>query len=69
VDAVEGLGEDARRRGLADAAGAGEEEGVGDAVLFDGVGQRLGDVLLADEVIELLGSPLAGQDQVGHGVL
>ena len=64
VDAVERLGQDAGGGGLADAAGAGEEVGVGDAIGLDGVGQGLGDRLLADEVGELLRPIAAGQDGV-----
>ena len=44
--AVERLGQDARRGGLADAAHAGEEEGVRDAAGADGVAQRARDVFL-----------------------
>ena len=53
--AVEGLGEDAGGGGLADAAGAGEEIGVGDAVALQGVGQGAGDGLLADEIGKVCG--------------
>ena len=60
------LGQDARRAGLADAARAGEQEGVVDAVLGDGVRQRARDVLLADQLREALRPVLARQDQVRH---
>jgi hypothetical protein len=36
------------------------------AVILDRVFQRLGDVLLADEIIERLRAPLAGYDLVAH---
>src|SRR5204862_2248243 len=45
--AVERLGEDARDRRLADAARAGEEIGVVEALLRQRVGERLDDVRLA----------------------
>ena len=68
VDAVEGLGEDAGGRGLADAARAGEEVGVGDAVAFQGVREGLGGGFLADEVGEGLRTVASGEDGVaGRG--
>jgi hypothetical protein len=65
--AVECLGQDARRRGFADATGAGKEKGVVDASRTNGVGQGAADVLQVDQVGEILGAPLAGEDQLGHG--
>ena len=62
--AVEALGEDAGDRGLADAAGAAEQVGVGDAVQPDGVAQGLDDVVLADDVLEPLRPVAAGDDGV-----
>ncbi len=62
--AVEGLGQDARGGGLADAARPGEQVGMGDAVAFQGVDQGLGHRFLADEVGELLRPIAAGQDGV-----
>src|SRR5438552_3696699 len=58
--AVERLGEDAGGGGFADAAGAGEEVGVGDAVAGDGVAEGLGDGLLPDQVAEQLRPVAAG---------
>src|SRR5690606_14810707 len=52
--------------GLAHAAGAAEEIGVGDAVLLDGVAQRLRDGLLPDDVGEAAGAVTSCQDGVGH---
>ena len=52
VRAVEGLGEDARGRRLADAARADEEIGVRDAPARDGVAQRAHDVFLPHDVVE-----------------
>ena len=67
VDAVERLGQDAGGRRLADAAGAGEQIGVADAVAGDGLLQRLGDVLLADQLVERLRPVAAGDDDVAAG--
>jgi hypothetical protein len=58
--AVQRLGEDARDRGLADAARAGEQEGMVDPAGLQRVGQRAHDVLLPDQFGETLGTPLAG---------
>ena len=66
ADAVEALGEEARARRLADAADAGEEERVGDAVGGDRVGERAGHVLLTGEILERLRAVLAGEDEVAH---
>ena len=54
------------RRGLAAAARAGEHERLGDAPALERVAQRPGHGLLAEHVIETLGTPLAGEDLVGH---
>jgi len=67
VGRVERLGDDAGGRGLAGAARADQEVGLGDAPHRDRVGQRPGDVLLADHLGERLGPILAGEDLVGHG--
>ena len=65
--AVEGLGQNAGRRGLADAAGAGEQVGVPDAVAGDGPLQGLGDVLLADQLVERLRPIAPGDDDILAG--
>ena len=65
--AVQRARQDARRRGLADAARAGEDERLRDPLRADGVAQRLGDAALPDDVIEPLGSPFASEDLKGHG--
>ena len=52
--AVEGLGEQPRRGGLADAARPGEEEGVRHAARGDGGLQGTGHVILPDHVREAL---------------
>ena len=66
VQAVERLGEDAAGRGLARAAGSGEQVGVADAPFAHGVAQRRGDVLLADQLAETLRSVLAVEGLEGH---
>ena len=65
--AVERLGEDARDGGLADAARAGEQEGVVDAARVERVGERAAHVVLADEFVEAARAPLAGEDEIAHG--
>src|SRR5262245_39245029 len=67
--AGQGLGEDARGGGLADAAGAGEEVGVRDATRIYGILERPRDRLLADDFIEGPGAVAAGQHGVGHEVI
>ena len=64
--AIEALGEDAGDGGFAGAARATEEVGVGDAVLPNGIGQRLGDMLLADDVAEALRPVLTRYDLIRH---
>ncbi len=54
IRAVEGFGEDARRRGFAGAARACKQVGMGYAVFGDRSAQGLCDVVLADEFGELL---------------
>ena len=62
--AVQAARQDARGRGLADAARAREDERLRDAFAGDGVAQRLRDAALADDVIEPLRAPFAGEDLV-----
>ena len=62
--AVQGAGEDARRRRLAAAARAGEQIGVMDAVVLECTRERNGDVLLADDLVQP--SRTVGAIQ-GHG--
>src|SRR5262249_8671546 len=66
VHAVQRAREDARRRRLADAARAGEDERVGEAPARQRVAQRARDGRLADDVVETLRAPLAGEDLIGH---
>ena len=64
--AAQRSGQNSRRRRLANAARACEDERLRDAAAPDRVGKRSGDRRLADDVIELLRAPLAGEDLVGH---
>ena len=58
--AVEGGGEDAGDGGFADAAVARKDVAVGDAVLAKGVEEGAGDVVLPDDVGEAEGTVFAG---------
>ena len=64
--AVQRARQDARRRGLADAARAGEDERLRDPLRADGVAQRLRDAALPDDVIEPLRAPFASENLKGH---
>ena len=66
VDAVQRPRQDARRRRLADAARAGEDERLREPAAGDRVLQRIDDAALADDVLELLRTPFAGESYVGH---
>ena len=61
LEAVERAGEDPGGRGLAGAARPGEEVRVAGAILTHRVPERVGDVILADQLREVLGSVLAVQ--------
>ncbi|CAB3690812.1 hypothetical protein ACAE110713_22285 [Achromobacter aegrifaciens] len=65
--AVEGLRQDARERGLADAAGSREQPGVMQALGVERMRQRAHHVILSHEGIERSRPPLAGQYQISHG--
>jgi len=67
ADAVQALGQDARDGGLADAAGAGEQVGVVQTLLRQGIAQGLHDVRLPHQLGEAARAVLAGQDDIGHG--
>ena len=64
---VQRTGEQAGRRRLADAANAGEHEGVRDASGPERVGERADHRLLADKVLEPGRPVFAGEDLIGHG--
>ncbi len=66
--AVQAFGEDAGDGGFAGAARAAKQIGVRDALLLDGVGERLGDVFLADDVGETLRAVLSGYDLICHKI-
>ena len=63
--AVQPLGDDPRRRGLADPAHAGQHEGVRDPLRLEGVAERAHHRLLPDQVGEGRGPVLAGQNPIG----
>ena len=63
---VQALGQDAGDGGLANTAGAGEQEGVVQSFLVDAVDQGTGYVFLADQLVERAGTPLAGEYLVTH---
>ena len=60
LDAVQRARENPRRRGLADAARPGEDKRLRDPLRRNRVAERLGDAALADDVIEPLRPPFAG---------
>ena len=64
--AVERFGEDARGGRLSHAAHAGENVCVRHAIRLDGVRERLGDVLLADNVAEGLRPIFSRDDFIAH---
>ena len=66
-DAVEALGEDARDGGLADAARAGEQEGVMHPTLRECIAQRHAHVLLPHQLGKGSGPPFARQREITHG--
>ena len=65
ADAVQPLGDDPRGGGLADAAHAGQHEGMGDAVGREGVAQGAHHRLLPDQVGEGLRPVFPGEDLIG----
>ena len=65
--AVDRLGQEARRRRLADAADPGKDISVSQCSGGEGVVQGSDDRILADDVGEGLRSPGAGQYLIGHG--
>ena len=66
--AIERLGQNARHRGLADAARAGEQIGVVQALRGQRIGQRLHHVVLPHHFGEVAGAVLAGEHEIGHGL-
>jgi len=66
IIAIQGLGKNAGRTGLADATGSGEKEGMGNPAAIDGILQGLTDVFLADQVTKRLGPPFSGEYKIRH---
>ena len=66
VHAIQRAREDARRRRLADPARPREHERLREPVALQRVAQRARDRVLADDVIELLRPPFAGDDLIRH---
>jgi len=66
VRTVQGLGEEARRRGLSCPPRTGEEVGVRDLVLGDLPGKGGGDMILTHDFVEALWSVLAVERLVLH---
>ena len=64
--AVQRLGEDARHRRLADAARAGEQVGVVQALRGERVGQGLHHMVLPHHFCEIPGAVLAGEHEIRH---
>ena len=67
--AVQRLGEDARDRGLADAARAGEQKRVMHAPGIERIGERAHDVFLPDQFGKLARTPFAREDLIRHAIL
>ena len=64
LHAIERLGQNSRRRRLADATGAGEQIGVPDTIGRDRIAEGLGDRPLPDQVGEGLRTIATGDDDV-----
>ena len=69
AQAVQRPGDDARGRGLTHPTHAGQHEGVGDAVLGEGVGEGADQRILADQLGESRRAVFARQYPVGRGRL
>ena len=67
--AIDGLGQYAGGAGLAAAARAAEQVGMGDAAALNGIAQCLDDVLLAGYFIECLGAPFAVKNLGSHSAV
>ena len=62
--AIEGFSQDARQRGLADAAGAGEQISVVQAAAVERMRQCPHHVLLSDQSVESFGTIFKGKDLI-----
>ena len=58
---IQGAGEDACRRRLADTAHAGQHKGMGNASGFKSIGQGSHHGFLTDQIVEIAGPVFAGQ--------
>ena len=63
---VNGLRQDASYGCLSHSSGPGEQVGVSQPLRLDGVYQCLGDVILADDILKHLRTPLSGQHFISH---
>ena len=66
--AIEGFCQDARDRGLAHTAGAGEQKGVMQAIIIQGIDQGLNHMPLSDQFFKTAWTPFTRQDLVTHRV-
>ena len=66
VGAIEALGENAGDGGLARAARAAKQVGVGYPLSLNGMGERLRDVLLSHDILEALRPVFTGNDLITH---
>ena len=63
---VNGLRQDASYGCLSHSSGPGEQVGVSQPLRLAGVYQCLGDVILADDILKYLRTPLSGQHFISH---
>ena len=68
VNAVERLGQNARRGSLPDPARADKQIGMREPILFDRVLERLGHVRLADQIVERLRPIFARENLITHAL-
>ena len=67
--AVERLGQNARHRGFAHAAGAGEQISMVQALRAERIAQGLDHMRLPDHLRKVLGTVFAGKDEVRHAAI
>jgi len=63
---IQGAGENARGRGLADAAHAGEHPGLRNAAALEGVRDGAHHRVLADQIVEIGGPVFAGEHAIAQ---
>jgi hypothetical protein len=66
MNAVHGFGQNTGSRGFSRAAGANEKVSVSQALLLNRILQRVYNVILAENVVENLGSIFSRKDLVTH---